>query len=220
VRRRFFGDKHWQAPLTWNKLAERDGVRRKVFCASMADVCEILPADHPDREVMASARVRLWQTIEATPMLDWLLLTKRPENIIPLFGVDAPVPNIWWGTSVENQAAADERIPHLLQVPAAIRFLSCEPLLGPVDVWGPMVRAKKIAGLFNGRPILHWIIAGGESGAGARPMDIAWARSLRDQAHAAGVAYFFKQWGGRIAKSGGRLLDGRTWDEFPAAVPA
>jgi len=262
ARRRFFGDKHWQEPIKWNKQAEQDGQRRRVFCASMADVCELLPADHPDLDAMAAARLRLWETIEATPMLDWLLLTKRPENIIPLFGVDEPVQNIWWGTSVENQAAADTRIPHLLRVPAHVRFLSCEPLLGPVDIcnvsswddpaywWGKTILGSDAIG---------WIIAGGESGHGARPMHPDWARSLRDQCRAAGVAFHFKQWGeyrpaepaesgilvrgreecgyycdsavGHVdhsevamvrvgKKAAGRILDGRTWDEFPEVVHA
>jgi len=162
ARRRFFGDKHWAEPLKWNKQAMHEGQRKRVFCASMADVCEVLPADHPDLEAMAAARLRLWETIEATPMLDWLLLTKRPENIIPLFGVDAPVPNIWWGTSVENQAAADTRIPELLKVPAHVRFLSCEPLLGPVDLWGPELRAvvgaSRCVGAYSGRKGDCWVV--------------------------------------------------------------
>ncbi len=113
-----------------------------------------------------------------------------------------PLPNVWVGTSVEDQAAADARIPHLLNVPAKVRFLSCEPLLGPVDL-----TAVDFGGIFGetnalngkrmpgGERLIHWVIAGGESGPNARPMHPDWARSLRDQCAAAGVPFHFKQWG-------------------------
>jgi protein gp37 len=130
-----------------------------------------------------------------------------------------PLPNVWLGVSVETQQWADIRIPALLDTPAAVRFLSCEPLLGPIDLRGrfafPHVAATQIG----------WVIAGGESGAGARPMHPDWARSLRDQCAAAGVPFMFKQWGsydqwGRhlSKKLAGRELDGRTWDEYPAGA--
>lgn len=118
---------------------------------------------------------------------------------------EIPLPNVWLGVSVENQRWADERIPHLLATPAAVRFLSCEPLLGPLD----------LAGVRH----LGWVIVGGESGPGHRPVDPAWVRSIRDQCGAAGVPFLFKQWGGRTPKSGGREIDGRTWDEYPRVVP-
>jgi protein gp37 len=125
------------------------------------------------------------------------------------------LPNVWLGVSVENQATADERIPLLLQTPAAVRFLSCEPLLGPVDLahvidphWPDALNVNAFRGI-------DWVIAGGESGPDFRPMDLDWARSLRDQCQAAGVAFHFKQHGGRTHGAGGRLLDGRTWDEYP-----
>lgn len=135
-----------------------------------------------------------------------------------------PLPNVWLGTSVEDQYAADERIPLLLQTPAAVRFLSCEPLLGPVDLasacWGegqhrpsPGIQARQIA---NPTSALDWVITGGESGAHHRPMHLDWARSLRDQCVAADVPFLFKQVGGTTSKIGGRLLDGRTWDQFPS----
>lgn len=155
AERRFFGDKHWNEPLKWNKTAADAGVRRRVFCSSMADVFE----RHADTAVdaqMGVARTRLFNLILLTPNLDWLLLTKRPENIIPMLreipafkrdnvydhlivGHDGKAwtrhfPNLWFGTSVENQEQAEKRIPELLKVPAAVRFLSCEPLLGPVDL--------------------------------------------------------------------------------------
>jgi protein gp37 len=141
-----------------------------------------------------------------------------------------PLPNVWCGTSIENQDYADERIPWLLKTPAAVRFLSVEPLLGPVDLsrWlfvtltcGDRMPAKA----------LQWVIVGGESGGPqarslvvrgidrwwpGKPERVDWVRSLRDQCVAAGVPFYFKQWGGPTPTSGGRLLDGRTWDEFPA----
>jgi len=117
-----------------------------------------------------------------------------------------PLPNVWLGTSVEDQRWASVRLAKLAQSPAVVRFASCEPLLGPVDLrpW-----------LADG---LEWVITGGESGPGHRPVDPAWVRDLRDQCQAAGVPFFFKQWGGRTHSAGGRELDGRTWDEFPAVA--
>ncbi len=213
-------ESYWKQPLKWNRQAECDcnssrlgghitcafcesgGVRPRVFCASLADVFE-------DRPELTEPRRRLFDLINETPNLDWLLLTKRPENIEPLFNEvvhhfgwdeDLSVMNTWIGTTVENRKAK-ERIEILRQIPAAVRFLSCEPLLedlGEVDLTG-----------------IHWVICGGESGPGARPVDIRWFRSLRDQCVAAGIPFHFKQWGGLNKKRSGRTLDGRTWDEFP-----
>ena len=199
--RRLFPERHWQEPLTWNRLAQKQGYRRSVFCASMADVYE----DHP---ALIGEREKLWQLIEQTPWLNWLLLTKRPENILCMspWGRHAWPDNIWIGTSVGLQARAEERIPLLLEVPAVVRFLSCEPLLGPLDL-SPWLSQ------------LHWVISGGESGTDARLMDLTWPRLLRDQCQTAHVPYFFKQVGGRYHNSGGRELDGRTWDEIPPEVP-
>jgi protein gp37 len=139
-----------------------------------------------------------------------------------------PLPNVWLGVSVENQEQAEARITQLLRVPAAVRFLSCEPLLGPVDLTRiGMARGEHLSALeeivgFVERPPVDWVIVGGESGHGARPMQPDWARSLRDQCVAAGVQFHFKQWGEhddglvRIGKkAAGRLLDGRTWDGYP-----
>jgi protein gp37 len=191
----------WREPLKWDRAAAAAGERHRVFCASLADVFE-------DRPELVKPRRRLWQLICATPHLDWLLLTKRPENINRMLGprglnfyavegpVPCPQPNVWFGVSVEDQARADERIPLLLQTPAAVRFLSCEPLLGPVEFSDVTKRSDAVAQL--GKKALggiDWVIVGGESGHGARPMHPAWARSLRDQCQAAGVAFFFKQWG-------------------------
>ena len=129
--RRHFGPKHWAAPVAWNLQAQRAGVRARVFCASMADVFE----DRFDLEV---ARAKLFQLLEATPFLDWQLLTKRPGNVprmVPAAWLAGGWPrNAWIGTTVEDQRRADERIPLLLQAPAPVRFLSCEPLLERVDL--------------------------------------------------------------------------------------
>jgi protein gp37 len=199
--RRLFGTAHWNEPLKWNEAAKRDERQHRVFCASMADVFE----DHP---LVASERNRLWMLIERTNSLDWLLLTKRPENVLRMspwhHNPDGLIwPTVWLGTSVEDQQRADERIPALLEPehPVAVRFLSCEPLLGPVDLtpW------------LDG---LDWVIVGGESGPGHRAMNPDWARSLRDQCVGAGVAFFFKQDSG--PRSGMRPeLDGQTWHQFP-----
>ncbi len=182
--RRLFGEAHWAEPLKWHVEAERLGERQRVFCASMADVFE----DHPQVQI---ARVRLWALIAATPWLDWLILTKRPEHIssmVPPTWLDQPRANVWYGTSAEDQVRASERVRQLALVPAAIRFLSCEPLLGPLQL--------DLTGM-------HWLIVGGESGPGARRMDPAWANSLRRQCEAANVAYFFKQAGSVLAAEWG-----------------
>lgn len=222
--RRFFGEKHWREPLKWDRDALEGGVRRRVFCASMADVFE----DRPD---LVEQRSRLFGLIQNTQSLDWLLLTKRPENIARLMpGWATPLaeivwPNVWLGTSVENQEQANARIPHLLEVPAMVRFLSCEPLLGPVDVsgfmwpvhdrWpsqyrtasearadGAVVTRHRQGVVWAGTPFVKWVIAGGESGPGARPCDVAWIRSLRDQCRDAGTAFFCKQLGARAFSTG------------------
>lgn len=199
--RRFFGDRHWGEPLKWDAAAREAGAPARVFCASMADVFE-------DRDDLVPHRDRLWDLIVDTPSLRWQLLTKRPENVLALMPWSVMPANVWIGTTVEDQQRANERIPPLLEVPALVHFLSCEPLLGPVDLSGLIQHRFP-------RWSVDWIIVGGESGAGHRPMNVDHARSLRDQALAAGVAFFFKQHGGRTPKANGRELDGRTWDEFP-----
>lgn len=191
--RRKFGEKHWAEPLKWNRQAEAEGRSQRVFCASMADVFE----DHP---ALPEERERLWRLIEDTPHLDWQLLTKRPENIarmIPPSWLEEPRENVWYGTSVATQEWADKRIPVLLHTPAAVRFISAEPLLGPVDLGyrEPCDHPRRPCLDIGCWRALDWVICGGESGPGARPMHPDWARSLRDQCVAAGVPYFFKQWG-------------------------
>lgn len=211
---------NWLQPVQWNKDATNDlGLsddenrfnRPRVFCASLSDVF--------DDEVPIGWRNDLFELIERCNHLDWLLLTKRPENfftMLPLDWIEAPRSNVWLGTSVENQNYADSRIPMLLQVPAAVHFISCEPLLGPVDI-------TKL----NPGSNLDWVITGGESGPSARQMNPAWARSLRDQTEAKNIAFLFKQWGewdanlNRVGKIvAGRSLDGRTWDGYPSSVPS
>ncbi len=222
--RRIFGSKHWQTPLRWNSEAELDGRRHRVFCASMADVFE----QHP---MVDAERLKLWSLIALTPALDWQLLTKRPENVlamVPPSWLDAWPANVWMGTSVEHQLAADIRIPRLLEIPAPIRWLSCEPLLGPVDLtrWTCDLGEDCLVAGMDGphhcsRNPIRWVITGGESGPNHRPLNLDWVRSIRDQCLLAGIRHFFKQVGGRTHAAGGRLLDGREWSEFPtpAGVP-
>jgi protein gp37 len=209
--RRFFGDSHWREPIRWNAEAVRLGERRRVFCSSMADVFE-------DRRDLDIHRDRLWALINATPMLDWLLLTKRTDRVEELVSWrDVWPENVWLGSTAESQKWADIRVAALVNIPARVRFLSCEPLLERVDL-SPWVSR------------LDWVITGGESGGKARPMRADWARALRDQCQAAGVAFHFKQWGNwrphgesmeRMGKkAAGRELDGRTWDEYPALLNA
>ncbi len=193
----------WAMPIKWNAEAERLGVRYRVFCASLADVF--------DNEVPAEWRDDLFGLIYATPHLDWLLLTKRignAGNMLPVpFDFDRLYPNVWIGVSITSQAEADRDIPKMLQVPAAKRFLSMEPLLGPVDLGlcdcdhGSVPAPHNIGGVTcpkcngTGGRMVDWVIVGGESGPNARPMHPDWARSLRDQCQAAGVPFLFKQWG-------------------------
>lgn len=245
---------YWKQPLKWNGeaaeflLKNPMAPRPRVFCASLADWL--------DDEVPIEWLIDLLDLIRSTPNLDWLLLTKRPENFRERVGNWGPAKasmalqgwvydwfhgnppaNVWIGTTVEDQQRADERIPDLLKIPARVRFLSCEPLLGPVnlDLHERFLRYAAI---------VDWVICGGESGKGARPMHPDWARSLRDQCAAACVSFFFKQWGewvpdhrytakgehslvssGRhwtaaeMTKTGkltaGRMLDGKEHSAFP-----
>lgn len=180
AERREFGDAHWNEPRKWNKRAQREGRRLRVFCASMADVF--------DKNAPAGARERLWALIRETPHLDWLLLTKRIGNVRRMLPSDwgAGYLNVWLGISVVDQEEADRDIPKLLALPAAIRFLSCEPLLDRIAF--PLPCEDSI--FWRG---LHWIIVGGESGAKARPMLESWALSIILDCKRAGAAVFFKQ---------------------------
>jgi protein gp37 len=198
-------EQHWRGPLRWNRAAEAAGHRARVFCASMADVFE----PHADLDRW---RTRLWELIAATPQLDWQLLTKRPENVAEMvpWGEDWPA-NVWIGASIENSRFT-YRADLLRALPAAVRFVSAEPVLGSLFLNGkPNRRPLDLTGI-------SWLIAGGESGPRHRPLDLGHVRELRDACRAAGTAFFFKQIGGRTPKAGGRKLDGRTWDEMPVAA--
>lgn len=205
---------------TWNRKAKEAGERHRVFCSSLSDVFE----DRPD---LAPMRAELFAAIVACPDLDFLLLTKRPENMVRLArdaGWSGAWPgNVWAGCTVENQAMAEERIPHLLQVPATVRFLSCEPLLEAVDLFhdeeGVLRGAAVVVsrgmtastqdsppeGYDDSYPGVDWVIVGGESGPGARPFDLRWASAIQSQCKAAGVAFFMKQMGVHAIDGTGRL---------------
>lgn len=199
-------ESYWQQPLRWNRQAEREGRRRRVFCASMADVFE-------DRPELVAPRVRLFHLIHETPNLDWQLLTKRPENIrrfcggngIPRSWAENTQPNVWAMTSVEDQETADRRIPELLKVPARVRGLSVEPLLGPVDL---RLGQKDDGQRWERHHFIHWVILGGESGPHARPCRVEWVRDLVRQCRATGVACFVKQLGACVTS---RLPNGECW---------
>lgn len=200
---------NWQKPLQWNAQAEREGRRYRVFCASLADVF--------DNQVPQLWRTSLFGLIYDTPHLDWLLLTKRIGNAADMLRTDPPegidmaaLPNLWLGATVVNQDEADRDVPKLLATPARMRFLSIEPVLGPIDLTrievlhgdAEIYPLKGTTECVNdeGEPIddipaLDWVIAGGESGPHARPAHPDWFRSLRGQCQAAGVPFLFKQWG-------------------------
>lgn len=192
--RRFFGDRHWSEPLHWNAQAEAKGRRRKVFCASMADVFEA-------RLDLNDSRERLFRLIESTPSLDWLLLTKRADlilELIPLEWTVQPPSNAWFGITVENQRMADVRLPELRNFEAnPMPWVSYEPALGPVD-WSPWL------------DFVRWIIFGGDSGSD-RKADAQWALNTLQQCHSRGfygdgnpaVAFFNKQAGDQLAREWG-----------------
>jgi protein gp37 len=207
--RRFFADKHWDEPRKWDDAAKAAGSPALVFCASMADVFE-------DRADLVSHRARLFDLILDTPHLQWQLLTKRPENVMRLvpaaWSSDWP-PNAWIGCTMENQSAADDRGPVLVEIPAPVLFVSAEPLLGQVDLW-PWLGCTWIPNVMG----IDCIIIGGESGPHHRPLDLAHARYLVGQANAFGVPVFFKQVGGQYPTSGGDELDGVRYKQFPAAA--
>lgn len=202
--RRLFGDKHWNEPRRWNAAAEDAGKPALVFCASMADVFE----EHPELD---EQRERLWTLIYETPWLRWQLLTKRPENIghmVPREWLMWFPENVWLGVTAEDQQRLDERAPILLGYNAEVRFLSCEPLLGLLDMNAylpkpcscppgpaPDETPWHVAPCEAGGEAIEWVIAGGESGPKARPMSAHWPRVIRDQCEAAGVPFLFKQWG-------------------------
>jgi protein gp37 len=176
-----------ELPLRWRKP-------RLIFVNSMSDLFhEGIPDEYVEQvfDVMRRAEHHVFQ-----------VLTKRHERLVELAPALPWPENVWMGVSIENRRFV-HRADYLREVPAAVRFISAEPLLGPLQ------------GLDLSD--IHWLIAGGESGPGHRRVDADWVRDLRERCNAEGVAFFFKQWGGRTPKSGGRELDGRTWDEMPSA---
>lgn len=198
ARRDVTSDGYWRNPLKWNAAAAEAGRPALVFTASLADVFE-------DRVDLLEPRARLFSLIYDTPHLLWLLLTKRPQNVPFLTPASWSVPqgwpsNVWIGTTVEDQERAEERLDHLVVLPAPVRFVSLEPLLEEVDL-GRWLDPRR-------KPLtVDWLITGGESGPGYRPLDLDHARAIREQADDAGVPFFFKQVGGRFPNSGGHLLD-------------
>ena len=177
-------------PLTWRKP-------RLVFVNSMSDLFH--------DEVPFSFLKRVFEVMSAAHWHVFQVLTKRSERLAAVAGKLTWPPNVWMGVSVESEDYTN-RIAHLGSVPAAVRFLSVEPLLGPID---------NLA-LRN----IDWVIVGGESGPQARPIEPNWVRSIRDDCLLAGVPFFFKQWGGTRKSTTGRVLDGRTWDELPGLALA
>jgi len=185
----------WKNVEKWHREALKDKRHHRVFCMSLGDFFE----DHP---VANAIRPRVWALMLSTPYLDWQVLTKRPENIarmLPENWGDGGYRNVWLGTSIENDRHTF-RVDALVQVPAVVHFVSAEPLLGPL----PSLDLSAI----------DWIIVGGESGPGYRPMDHEWARQLLAKARAAGTAYFFKQSAAHRTELGIRL-DGQIIREYP-----
>lgn len=218
---------YWRQPLRWNKRAEQHGVRARVFCASLGDVF--------DNEANPEWRDHLWSVIRRTPCLDWILVTKRIGNAAAMLpdDWDDGWPHVWLLATICNQLEADRDIPKLLRTPACIRGVSMEPLLGPVDMIRLEIRGLYWLNALTGRaylsrnggmparasfPPLDWVIVGGESGPQARPMRFQWAEELWARCHTFNVPFFFKQWGGKDKKVSGRMLAGRTWDEYPRGM--
>jgi protein gp37 len=173
-------------PLRWRTPS-------RIFVNSMSDLFH--------EEVPLSFLKEVFEVIRETPWHVYQILTKRHERLLEIAPQLDWHENIWMGVSVENQNYV-QRVDYLRKVPAKVRFLSCEPLLGSLQL---------------DLTDIHWVIVGGESGQKHRPMQLEWAQSIRDQCKEQGVAFFFKQWGGRTPKAGGRLLDEEIWDEMPNA---
>jgi protein gp37 len=216
----------WHDIRKWDAQAKREGVRRRVFCQSMSDFFE----DHPQ---VAPWRKEAFGLLESLEWLDVQLLTKRIENVrrmVPASWLQSWPAHVWMGTSVEDQVRADERIPHLLQIPAPVRFVSAEPLLGPVDLghaipcgyycdeavghvdhpfWTPGIASP-----------IQWVIVGGESGPHARPFHVEWGVDLMSQCADAGIAFFWKQMGDHLIDRHGERIrlkaaKGSDWAEWP-----
>jgi protein gp37 len=207
---------NWKKPQLWNGDAKRfelkHGRRRRVFCASLADVF--------DNKAPKPWRVDLFNLIRETPNLDWQLLTKRPQNVAKMLPPDwcGGYPNVWLGTTTEDEKHYRMRWPVLARIPAAIRFISYEPAIGTLGHLDLGIGA-----------VPDWVISGGESGPKARTMNAHWVRELRDQCVTLGIPLFHKQWGTYASNpvqasedpyangKGGGLLDGRLWRQFPGS---
>jgi protein gp37 len=226
-------DSYWREPFKWNKEAAAAGERRRVFCSSLSDVFEGRKDLDPHRE-------RLWKLMEATPSLDWLLLTKRPQNIrrmVPAEWLTKPRQNVWYGTTAETQKWLDIRAEFFVDLPAAVTFISAEPLMGPLwirhwtkgysqDVMHDRLDApdgavvggmERVGDTWNRLSnVFSWLIVGGESGPGARRTDLSIFRDVRDQCRRAGIAFFMKQKGTVLAREMGcKDRAGADPDEFP-----
>lgn len=216
---------NWNLPVRWNAahaaFQAQHGRRRRVFCASLADVF--------DNRTDPQWRADLWALVRSTPNLDWLMLTKRIGNVPAMLPADwgNGYPNVWLGISVVNQDEADRDISKLLSVRARVRWLSMEPLLGPVnlrldrpvteedrqdmDSWCSTITTAAGVGI-------KWVVVGGESGARARDIPPGAAESLREQCRRSGVPFFFKQWGGVAKDKGGCVLGGMEVKAWPLAA--
>lgn len=223
--------KNRNKPYAWDKQAAASGQKIKVFCSSLSDVFDDDPTSPLDEW-----RKGLFEQIEKTPNLYWLLLTKRPENVmgmVPASWRNGFPEHVWMGATAENQEWLDKRAPILLEIPATVRFLSCEPLLGPLDFRnylrtsipvtdssldapdGAVVDGmERVGGTWERREGINWIIAGGESGSCFRPMSMNWVRDIRDQCVEADVPFFLKQTSGTRPEKE-PTLDGRQWVECP-----
>lgn len=204
-QRTSFGN--WKLPRQWELghqgFFAKYGRKRRVFCASLADVF--------DNRIEASWREDLWALVRSTPNLDWLILTKRIGNVAAMLPDDwgSGYNNVWLGISVVNQEEADRDIQKLLNTPARMRWLSMEPLLSPVSLGDILDKSGET---------LDWIVVGGESGPRARPMEPSWVRALHSECKISSVPFFFKQWGGTTKEKGGCLIDGieiKSWPEQP-----
>lgn len=252
VARRFFGDAHWDAPHKWQRAAKKAGIRHGVFVNSMSDFAEA-------RADLEPHRARFWSVVEQCPDLDFLILTKRPWNLaglLPWMNVNIythadhdkarklaqPWPNVWIGTTVENQEWAARRLWSLLDIPAVVHFASYEPALGPIDFMHLVVSEPgddvTVVDALHGqsgnprtRYPLDWIVAGDESGADRRAAEVDWFRSAQRQCELTGRAFHFKQWAGDPntpgiggVRTGNRvngkihlpMLDGRQHEGYPA----
>ena len=231
--RRFFADEHWNEPIVWDRQAAKSGKIARVFCGSMCDIFDDPYGDYETALSINSERDRLWRLIMDTPHLEWLLLTKRPENIYGGMYFrwqkgDGEPSNVRIGITCENQQMADKRIPILLNAWHGKNFISVEPMLSEIKLtkWiacncphdyfdgdGHNIYCPE-SNKYIGKKI-DWVICGCESGANARPCDISWVHDLRDQCVQSGTPYFLKQLviDGKLVRE--PFLDGKQYLEFP-----